>query len=213
MNTLNEQRAHQVADQLFSFSPSDATPTNNFAVEPEYTLIAHLPDDIGSALYDLTSDLRKNFPEHYYYLPTQYHLTIVPIPHQTPVDHIVELIEPLVKGWNLPIHVRGLAVNRLQASTVLYPENESLIAKRQQLRSALGISTQAYTIHHVVWDELLWANFMRFKQQPTQKLIEFLQAHSKTEIEHFTLDRFELYEVSTKTLDPASSKLLHTFIN
>lgn len=101
--------------------------------------------------------------------------------------------------------------NRLQAGAVLYPEEETLVAQRLKLRAALGTPEQAYTVHNSIWEELLWANFMRFTTQPEEKLLESLRGHVNQELGSFVVSKYELYEVSTKTLDPASSKLLYTF--
>jgi hypothetical protein len=211
MNSLNEQRAQIVTEQLFDLRPDNTTPTNDFNVSPEYTLIAHLPEGINNSINAIVNELKIRFPEHYYYAPSQYHLTVVPIPHSMDPTQITEVIAPVLSGWRLPIRVRGVVANRLQAGVVLYPEEETLIPQRLKLRAALGIPEQAYTAHNPVWEELLWSNFMRFTTKPEEELLTFLRAHVDHDLGKFVLSRYELYEVSTKTLDPASSKLLHTF--
>lgn len=211
MNRLNEQRADVVAEQLFSLRSEDTTPTTDFNVSPEYTLIAHLPEHINDSIHAIASELKERFPEHYYYTPSQYHLSVVPIPHSMDPAQIIESIAPVVSDWHLPIHARGIVANRLQAGAALYPEEETLRPHRLKLRVALGIPEQAYTVHNPVWEELLWSNFMRFTTTPEEELLAFLRAHVNQDLGRFVLSRYELYEVSTKTLDPASSKLLHTF--
>jgi hypothetical protein len=69
MNSLNEQRASAVAEQLASFRPEEATPTNDFNIDPEYTLVAHLPKDINTSISAIINELKARFPEHYYYPP------------------------------------------------------------------------------------------------------------------------------------------------
>lgn len=211
MNILNERRSKEVNDQLFSFEPGDATPTANFVIDPEYTLIARLPRDVSDSIARFANELQHRFPEHYYYSPEQYHLTLVPIPHDIEPARAIELLTPVLNKWHLPIAAHGLACNRFQASAVLYPGEETLIPQRMKLRSVLGIPEQAFTIHRPIWEELLWVNFMRFTVKPETELLAFLREHAKTEIGRFVLGKYELYEVSTKTLDPASSTLLHTF--
>ena len=211
MNSLNEQRADIVAEQFFNVKPGDITPTTDFNVSPEYTLIAHLPEHINDSIYAIARELKQRFPEQYYYTPGQYHLTVVPIPHSLDPTQIIESIAPVIRGWRLPIHARGVVANRLQAGAILYPEEETLSPRRLKLRAALGIPEQAYTAHSPLWEELLWANFMRFTTQPEEELLASLRAHVNQELGSFVLSRYELYELSTKTLDPASSTLLHTF--
>jgi len=154
MNSLNEQRAQIVAGQLFSLRPENVTPTTDFNISPEYTLIAHLPEHINDSIRTIVSDLKSRFPEHYYYAPDQYHLTVVPIPHGLDPEHIIKSISPVLMNWHLPICARGVVANRLQAGVVLYPEEETLIAQRMKLRAALGIPEQAYTAHNPIWEEL-----------------------------------------------------------
>jgi hypothetical protein len=211
MNSLNEQRANVVAELLFNLRPDDTTPTTDFNVSPEYTLIAHLPEHINDSIYAIASKLKEQFPEHYYYSPDQYHLTVVPIPYSMNPARIIESIAPVVRGWHLPIHARGVVANRLQAGVVLYPEEETLSSHRLKLRAALDIPEQAFTAHNPVWEELLWSNFMRFTAKPEEELLAFLRAHINQDLGSFVLSKYELYEVSTKTLDPTSSKILHTF--
>lgn len=211
MNSLNERRASTVAEQLLHLRPDDVTPMVDFNVDPEYTLIAHLPEAINSRVDAIVNELKANFPEHYYYSPGQYHLTVVPIPHSMNLAEVIECITPVVKGWRLPICAHGIVANRLQAGAVLYPEEETLVPQRIKLRAALGIPEQAYTAHNPIWEELLWSNFMRFTARPGGRLLESLRSHINEDLGSFVLSRYELYEVSTKTLDPASSKLLHTF--
>jgi hypothetical protein len=210
MNKLNEQRAQKVAKQL-NLKPEDVIPTTDFSVSPEYTLIAHLPENSNNSISKIVNELKIRFPEHYYYAPDQYHLTVVPIPHSMNLAQIINSIAPIIKNWRLPIYACGVVANRLQAGAVLYPEEETLVTHRMKLRAALGIPRQAYTAYDPVWEELLWVNFMRFTTKPEEALLEFLRDHVKEDLGNFVLNRYELYEVSTKTLDPASSKLLHTF--
>jgi hypothetical protein len=210
MNKLNEQRAQKVAKQL-NLKPEDVTPTTDFSVSPEYTLIAHLPENSNNSISKIVNELKIRFPEHYYYAPDQYHLTVVPIPHSMNLSQIINSIAPIIKNWRLPICACGVVANRLQAGAVLYPEEETLVTHRMKLRAALGIPRQTYTAYDPVWEELLWVNFMRFTTKPEEALFEFLRKHVKEDLGNFVLSRYELYEVSTKTLDPASSKLLHTF--
>lgn len=211
MNSPNEQRANAVAEQLASFRPEEATPTTDFAIDPEYTLVAHLPENINNSISIITNELKAQFPEHYYYSPGQLHLTVVPVPHSIDLEKATEAIAPIVSNWRLPISVRGVALNRLQVGAVLYPEEETLMSQRKKLREALGITEQAYTAHNAAWEGLLWVNFMRFTTQPKEELIELLYAHAKENLGRFTLSHYELYETATKTLDPISSKLLYTF--
>lgn len=211
MNDLNEQRAQVVAEQLFGLRPEDITPTTNFNVNSEYTLIAHLPDGVNDSVYEIVSELKGRFSEHYYYSPSQYHLTVVPVPHNIDLVQIIEAITPIISGWHLPICAHGVVANRLQAGVVLYPEEETLTSQRLKLRTALNIPEQAYTVHNPIWEELLWSNFMRFTTKPEEELLAFLRTHVNHNLGSFVLSKYELYEVSTKTLDPASSKLLHTF--
>lgn len=211
MTSLNEERANAVAEQLASFRPEKATPTTDFNVDPEYTLIAHLPENVNISISAIINVLKARFPEHYYYMPSQLHLTVIPVPHSMNLDKAIEAISPIVTNWHLPISVRGVVANRLQAGAVLYPEEETLVSQRNKLREALGITGQAYTAHNSVWEGLLWVNFMRFTTKPEEELIKLLRAHAKEDLGRFTLSHYELYETSTKTLDPASSKLLYTF--
>jgi hypothetical protein len=210
MNRLNEQRAQVVAEQFFSLKADDITPTTNFGVDPEYTLIAHLPEDINQSNFAIVSKLQTKFPEHYYYQTSQYHLTVVHIPYSMNPPEVIEAITPILKTWHLPIHVQGMVANRLQAGVVLYPE-EDLAAQRARLRAALGIPKQAYTAHSPIWEELLWTNVMRFTAKPAEELLALIRTHVNEELGSFVLSQYELYEVSTKTLDPASSRLIHTF--
>jgi hypothetical protein len=211
MNSLNEQRAQKITEQLFSLKSDEVTPTTDFTIDPQYTLIAHLPEHINSFINAVVSELKTRFPKQYYYSPSQYHLTVVPIPRSLSPVQVIESIAPIITDWRLPIHARGVAANRLQAGTVLYPQEETLVSQRIRLRAALGILEQAYTAHKLVWDELLWVNFMRFTTKPEEELLEFLRSRASQDFGSFELSRYELYELSTKTLDPASSKLLHTF--
>lgn len=211
MNQRNELRTQAVAEQLLIFTSNDATPTTDFGIVPQYTLIAHLPEAVNAAIFRIASQLKNHFPDQYYYAPSQYHLTVVPIPSHIQPARAIELIAPIVRGWRLPIRARGVAANRLQASVVLYPEEETLLAHRTKLRTALGIPEQAFTIHRPVWDELLWTNFMRFTTRPSEELLALLRTHANDELGSFMLSRYELYAVATKTLDPTSSELLHTF--
>lgn len=211
MNSSNKQRAVAVAEQLASFRAEEATPATDFTIDPAYTLIAHLPADINDSISAITDKLKTRFPEHYYYPPGQLHLTVIPVPHSMDLDKVIEAITPVVTDWRLPISVRGVVPNRLQAGAVLYPEEETLVSQRKKLREALGITGQAYTAHGAVWEELLWVNFMRFTAKPEEKLLKLLHAHAQDNLGRFTLNHYELYETSTKTLDPASSKLLYTF--
>jgi len=211
VNALNEQRAQVVVEQLFRLRPEDTTPTTQFSTGLAYTLIAHLPDKINNRIHAIVSELGAHFPGHYYYAPNQYHATIVPVPHDMKAERIIECIAPILKGWHLPIHARGVVANRLQAGVVLYPEEEMLVSQRVKLREALGIPEQAFTAHNLVWEELLWSNFMRFTFKPEGKLLESLRSRVDEDLGSFVLSQYELYEISTVTLDPASSKVLHTF--
>jgi hypothetical protein len=211
MNSLNKQRAESIAEQFLALKADDVTPVTDFSVNPEYTLIAHLPDDVRNSIYEIASELKARFPEHYYYSPAQYHLTVVPIPHHMDIPKIVESLTPMIQGWHLPIDVNGVVANHLQAGAVLYPQEETLVPQRIKLRTALGIPEQNYTAHNPVWEQLLWSNFMRFTTKPKEELLASLRAHIDQNLGSFVLSRYELYEVSTKTLDPASSKLLHVF--
>lgn len=211
MNSLNVQRASTIAKQFFSLRSDDVTPAIDFNISPEYTLIAHLPKHVNDSIHTIVNKLKERFPEHYYYSPAQSHLTVVPISRCMDPAQIIESVTPIVRGWRLPIHACGVVANRLQAGAVLYPEEETLILKRQKLRTVLGIPEQAYTAHSLVWEELLWSNFMRFTTKPEGDLLAFLRDHANQDFGRFVLSRYELYEVSTKTLDPASSRLLYTF--
>lgn len=210
MNNLNEQRARVVTEQFFKLRPEDTTPTTNFDVSPEYTLIARLPDAIKNSIYGIVSELKKRFPQHYYYSPDQYHLTMVPIARNMDPVQIIEAVTPIIRGWRLPICARGIVANRLQAGVVLYPEEETLAPQRVNLRTALDIPEQSYRVHNLIWEELLWSNFMRFTTKSEEELLAFLRTHVNQDLGSFVVSKYELYEVSTKTLDPESSKLLYT---
>lgn len=211
MNEINTQRSHEIAGQVANFTLQDVTPVTNFDIAPEYTLIAHLPLDINNKLATIGHEIQEKYPDQYYYTPEQYHLTIVPVPREIEPARAIKAIEPIVRDWRLPICVRGLAINRFQSGAVLYPENETLPAKRAELRSALGIPRQAYTDHLNVWEQLLWVNILRFTHQPPMEMLELLRSKATSDIGSFTLSHYELYDISTKTLDPSSSTLLHTF--
>jgi hypothetical protein len=212
MNSLNERRAKIIADQFFNLRPEDATPTAQFNTRSTtYTLIAHLPDEINNHIYAIVGELKPHFPEHYYYSPSQCHTTIVPVPHTLKPEQIIERVSPVLKNWRLSIHAHGVVANRLQAGIVFYPGEETLIPQRMRLRAVLGIPEQTFTAHNPILEELLWSNFMRFTVKPTDKLLETLRSHINDDLGGFVLSRYELYEISTVTLDPTSSKLLHTF--
>lgn len=211
MNAQDQRRFLEVEKQLLGFKPEDATPTTDFTIAPEYTLIARLPEHMNEQISALSRALQKRFPEHYYYTPPQYHLTLVPIPTTLTSEAAVALAQPVLAEERMNIHVYGYGVNRFQASAVLYPKGNAVVTLRRKLREAFGIPEQAYTLHRSVWEELLWVNFMRFRIQPSQALLTVLKDHARDEIGRFTLDRYELYRISTKTLDPASSRRLHTF--
>ena len=211
MNVLNTARQRQVINQLMDFQTNDATPTTDFSIKPEYTLIAHLPEDICAKLQVISKKLQDRFPEHYYYTPEQYHLTVVPIHRDLEVKNIIELLEPLLREWRLPIEARGLAVNRFQSGVVLYPEEESLVDMRQKLREALDMPTQSYANHRPVWEELLWANILRFQEVPSEEMLQQIRSYATDLMGSFVLNKFELYDISTKTLELSSSRLLYTF--
>jgi hypothetical protein len=159
----------------------------------------------------ISKKLQDRFPEHYYYTPEQYHLTVVPIPRDLEVKNIIELLEPLLREWRLLIEARGLAVNRFQSGVVLYPEEESLVDMRQKLREALDMPTQSYANHRPVWEELLWANILRFQEVPSEEMLQQIRSYATDLMGSFVLNKFELYDISTKTLELSSSRLLYTF--
>lgn len=211
MDPINQQRFLEVQKQLAEFKPEDATPTTDFNIAPEYTLIARLPANINARIHTLSRELQERFPEHYYYSTGQYHLTIVPIPVTIEPKKAIAWATPLLADQRLALQVYGYGANRFQASAVLYPETETLAFLRKKLRAAFGIPDQAYTIHRSVWEELVWVNFMRFTVQPTSDLLKLLRDHARDDLGHCVIDRYELHSVSTKTLAPASSRLIHTF--
>jgi len=211
MNDLNQRRFAAVQDQLMSFAAADATPVGSFTIEPTYTLISPIPDSITAKIKAFSDELQKRFPEQYYYLPEQYHLTVVPVPYTHRLEDVIRVLTPLLKDWKLPIEVRGFAMNRFQVSAVLYPDEESLLPMRQKLRQALAMPDQDFTEHRSIWEELMWVNFMRFTSPPSPELVRMVQAHANDALGHFTLERIDLYEVSTKTRDPQSSVYIHTF--
>jgi 2'-5' RNA ligase len=211
MDNLNQQRFMAVQDQLMSFTAADATPVDSFTIEPTYTLIGSLPQPIVAKMKAFSDELQRHFSDQYYYAPEQYHLTIVPVPHTHNPEDIIRLLAPLLKGWRLPIQVKGFALNRFQVSAVLYPGEETLLPMRQKLRQVLAMPDQDFTEHRSIWEELAWTNFMRFTSSPPSALVKMVQDHAHDVLGDFTLEHFDLYEVSTKTRDPASSVHIHTF--
>ncbi len=211
MNTLNEQRAQIITEQLLNLQPEDVTPMTQFTTRPEYTLVAHLPEEITHRINAIVRGLKTHFPAQYYYSPSQYHVTIVPVPYTMELAQIIERIAPVVKNWRLPVHARGVVANRLQAGAVFYPEKETLVPHRMKLRAALDIPDQAFTTHNPIWEELLWSNFMRFTTKPEAELLDSLRSRIDQDLGGFVLSRYDLYEISTITLDPASSRHLYAF--
>ena len=110
-----------------------------------------------------------------------------------------------------PINPKGTAVNIHGLSIPVYVSDDTpIIGLRNNLRKAFG-TVLDYKEHAAVWDEILWINIMRFTSQPSKELLDFIKSQRDLIIGEYTIDRWEIYQTSSKVLAPEESSLIHTF--
>ncbi|HUB93931.1 MAG TPA: hypothetical protein VMB52_05505 [Verrucomicrobiae bacterium] len=207
---MSQEQHVFVNRQLDKLLPEDTEPYETFSVEPTYTLIAQLPENIRSQLHTLTIALSDTFSKHYYYAPVQYHTTLLSLGTSEDVATKLDCIRKAIRGVSIHVEVLGTAANKYGAGVTLYPPDDTVVKLRQKLREAFAI-TAGYTEHNVVWEQLLWVNILRFSSKPTNRFLEKLREYKDTQLGSYEIRSWDLYKTSSKVLAPESSTWIETF--
>lgn len=150
--------------------------------------------------------LQQAYPEHHYYDPEHYHATLLALKIE---DR--DKIQPVLSGNTLSVSPSGLSMNRYGMAVPLYPADvEKLESVRKKLRLAFG-SVHNYSEHDKVWEGMLWINFMRFIEKPSQEFFDYIREYPETRLDSFDIKEWELTEIRSRVLDPAKTTYLETY--
>lgn len=203
---LNRSLVHEVQKQLANLVPEDIQPFASFTVEPIYTLVARPPQNVCDAIAATAHNLQQRFPDHYYYSPDQYHMTLLPVLELK--DETIQRIAQMLTPVQVTLH--GIGANKHGVAVAGYPTSEpSLAEMRNVLRPVVG-NLLDYKEHNKAWDQLLWINFMRFKTQPNHDFLTHAQSLKNLQLPDFTISSWQLYKTTSKVLAPQQSTLVDT---
>ncbi|HET9411333.1 MAG TPA: hypothetical protein VFO38_00590 [Candidatus Saccharimonadales bacterium] len=203
---LNQSLMHRVQRQLAGLAPEDIQPFVSFTIEPIYTLVARPPQNVCDAIAATAHNLKQRFPDHYYYSPDQYHMTLLPV--LALKDDTIQRISQVLTPLQVTLH--GISANKHGVAVAGYPTSEpSLAEMRSILRPIVG-NLLDYKEHNEVWDQLLWINFMRFKTQPSHDFLTHIQSLKDLQLPTFTIASWQLYKTTSRVLAPQQSTLIDT---
>jgi 2'-5' RNA ligase len=207
---MKRNQLQAVQAQLGAFKPEDAKVYATFDAEEVYTLNATPSEPVCRAIERISRKLQQAFPEHYYYPPDRYHVTVKSLPIRSNQKDTIRACQPLLDGQEFQIQCHGVGVNPYGASVVAYPLR-SIVPLRSSLKRALDEAIN-YSEHNAIWEELLWITFLRFGAPPSEEFLAALRELADHEFGTFTLDTYGLFISSSKVADPKKCRLIHTFL-
>lgn len=196
-----EAKARSVPKQLFD----DTLP-------PLYSFILR-PDPVAlGALAKLTAEISERFPNHYYYPSDRLHGTILGnlLQKDYQEDALRMACTPVLKGRSLVVEPRGVLLTVAGVVVPVYAAGDALHILRQELRGSIGL-TQSYAGEHELWEHIGWIQILRFKSEPEPDFVEYILTKHGSIVPVIRKPTLELILTTSKTLQPGTWSVRHTF--
>lgn len=182
-------------EKLIDEFSSKCTFGGNLKIEPEYTLVARLDEASTVKISSFIDELKDLDPHQYYYLPQNLHLTIfgnIPISQEN-ADQLKQIIENYPNEFKF--HLQGIGSSTIIAE----PINFSLLDLRQKIDKELKINKLNTLSPEKQANG--WINFIRYKTEPKEALIRYLEASRGKDFGDITTGALELHQINNKIID------------
>jgi hypothetical protein len=209
--TINNYQA-QVLDQIRHLKGDACQLYTDDLLESEiYSINIRIPEEISQTIKAVSDDICKEFPNQFYYPPSLYHFTVLArIPITFPEDQLITSITSARKRYPFKLVLQGIGAATRGVSIPGYDRNANIFQLRTALRNSVG-QADDYTKYHPVWENILWINFIRYRQKPPDEFFTYIQKFNDAIYGEITNPPFYLYTNQSQTLDPKLSKLISVF--
>ncbi|MBU0707660.1 hypothetical protein KKG41_04780 [Patescibacteria group bacterium] len=176
-----------------------------------WTLIIRPNKEITDNLSSAISEMEQKWPEHIYYRPDYFHVTMSGIGGVSEIkdykDRIIEACQNASQNISrIEIEARGLTLgNSIMAMILDTGGNLSkYVFKMRQLFKESNISINEYDdIHTRLW----WIVLTRFSKAADRAIIDYIENNNETKYGLFSVKEIDLVEAD-KTLDTNKTRLI-----
>ncbi len=198
----------QIVRQLKDLQPDQVKLFDNQLFTPQYTIVIRPEAAVVEKIADFSRQLQQKFPEHYYYSPDLYHLTLLGGMDidQVSESRLIEVMNQVLPDHPFQIWLEGDGANTQSVAIAGYADPPVVTELRQKLRHLLGAGDD-YTIHNPAWEKMVWVNFIRYQKKPSPDFFTYLGQFADEPFGQMKKLTIELHANQSKIL--ANSRLVH----
>lgn len=164
-----------------------------------YSIVAKFDDDIDEKLAKFIDEVRKIEGDHLFYDKRNFHITLYgPISSGLDVGQFVNFLTNRLAGEKVSFELVGMA----RTGIIAKPIGFSLESLRKDVRKFLNIEEKSGSFENLSWS-ILW----RFKHQPSEKLLEFLDKNWEREFGVLKAEKVYLIRTNCRVIDVEKSKV------
>lgn len=164
-----------------------------------YTIVAFLPEDIQSRVFDFANQLKKIDKSLILHPKELYHLTFFSCPLSVNIKRIKSASQQFFKKTTLNLSMSSLIMTPFGISVAAYDQTGSLIRFRNNLSE---ISRQKF--HHDFRGQMSWITMIKFSQSPEKKVVKIALKNLEHNFGSLRINHCTILRTHTKTLEDAT---------